>query len=232
MSKQRSAIRSRADARSSNELYWAPLPRPQFGALQTAGIVGRHLIPLIGMFWLGWSTAQFLILSVFNIGFSVASIGMLGVAVSTRIEVGPSPNMADEIGKWLSSFLIAIVAALFFTLMFGWVIVVLAHPAFNVSLLLGALSMVIAAAPAMFDQYRTDVAAGLSEQQRKQRDQPNILVLVLCAGLIFMMSGYAADFGAYAKVALVAGVTALFIFRDLRPDLMRELARPKNMPPA
>jgi hypothetical protein len=30
---------------------------------------------------------------------------------------------------------------------------------------------------------------------------------------------------------MAIAVTGLFIFRDLRPDLMRELTRPKNRPP-
>ena len=76
-----------------------------------------------------------------------------------------------------------------------------------------------------------DLLSPLTAQERKQRDQPNVIVLVLSAGLIFMLSGYIADFGRFGLVTLAIAVNALFVFRDLRPDLMRELTRPKNMPP-
>ena len=55
--------------------------------------------------------------------------------------------------------------------------------------------------------------------------------MVFCAGLIFMMSGYIMDLGRYGLMVMVVAVTGLFVFRDLRPDLMRELTRPKNRPP-
>lgn len=218
--------------RKTDEPYWAPLPRQHFTPAQTAGIVVRHLIPLVGVLWFGWSAGQFLLLSVFNVAFSVACIGVVGVGVSTRRQDGPSKSWADELAFGMSLLAAGAVISLVLTGMFGWVIAVLAsdseHSLFNASLAWSALAMMASAAPALFTQYRADVRSSLSEEDRKKRDQPNVLVLVMCGGLIFIMSGYAADF---SLVALAMAVTALFTFRDLRPDLMRELTRPKNMPP-
>ena len=220
---------------SNDEPYWAPLPRQRFTPTQTLTIVIRHLIPLIGLFFYDGSAGQFLILSVFNIAFTIACIGTLGIAVSTRQENGPSPNIADEIVAWLLLLTIGIVVSLVLTTMFGWVIAIFvaATPEglFTATLAWSVLAIVVFASPGLFQQYRSDLRSGMNEEQRKQRDQPNVLVHVLCAGLIFMLSGYINDFGRHGLLIAAVIVTALFIFRDLRPDLMRELTRPKTRPP-
>ena len=217
------------------EPYWSPLPRPHFGAAQTAGIVVRHLVPLVGVLWFGFSAGQFLLLSVFNIAFSVACIGVVGVTVSTRKEAGQSPNLRNEIGSWLTTLLVGAFISVLLTAMFGWVIVVLTMASegsvFTAPLAWSALAMVISAAPALYQQYQADLRSSMTDEERKKRDQPNVLVLVLSGGLIFILSGYAGDLGRYGLGALAIAVTGLFALRDLRPDLMRELARPKNMPP-
>lgn len=217
------------------EPYWEPLPRQHFGAVQTISIIARHLIPLAGVLFFGGSAGQFLVLSVFNIAFTIACIGTLGVAVSTRQEVGPSPNLADAIGSWVTLFLVGAIASLVLTVMFGWVIALVASSQspdlFNRSMGWSLLAILFSAAPGLFQQYQADLRSGMTEQQRKQRDQPNVLVHLVCAGLIFIMSGYADDFGRYGLPTMAIAVTALFIFRDLRPDLMREFTRPKNRPP-
>jgi hypothetical protein len=216
------------------EPHWAPLPRQHFNTVQIAGIVLRHLIPLIAVLFLGGSAGQFLLLSVFNIAFNVACIGTLGVGVSTRKEVGPSPNLADAIGAWIFLFVICIVASLVLTALFGWVIVLVASASaeglFNRSLGWALLAILASAAPGLFQQYQADMRSALTETQRKQRDQPIVLVHVLCAGLIFMLSGYIQDFGQYGLALAAIAVTGLFLFRDLRPDLMRELTRSSNRP--
>ena len=220
---------------SANEPHWEPLPRQHFTLKAQLGIVLRHLVPVLGVFIFGWSAAQFLILSVFNVCFSVVCIGVVGVAVSTRQLNGPGLKVADQIGTWLTCLALAVIGSVVLTAMFGWVIALFAvsggEALFNVSLVSSALMMVAFAVPGLYKQYQADLAADLDEEQRKKRDQPNILVLVLTAGLIFILSGYAPDFGRFGLIVMVIAVTALFLFRDLRPDLMRELARPSNMPP-
>lgn len=212
------------------EPYWAPLPRRKLAPLQAAGIILRHLVPAAGVFVLDWSAGQFLMLSLFNVCFSIVCIGVVGVLVSTRQEAGPSPGAADALALWATAILLALAGSILLTAMFGWVIGVLVASSggkvFSLGLAGSALLMVISAAPASFRQYKADLAAGLDEEERKRRDQPNVLVLVMMAGLVFILSGYAGEFGNWALYALVIAVTGLFLFGDLRPDLMRELVRP------
>ncbi len=209
------------------EPYWAPLPRPHFTAAQTAAIVARQLIPIVGVLFFHWSASQFLLLSVFNIGLAIAAIGCIGAAVPAHAAAAPDPQGA--LGRWISLFATGLIAALLFTAMFGWVIGLFVD--WKMSLVWGALATMLFAAPGVLEQYRTDLASALTETQRKQRDQPNVIGLVLCAGLLFMMSGYIGELGRFGLVIVVMAATGLFILRDLRPDLMRELTRPKNMPP-
>lgn len=222
------------DKTRSNELHWEPLPREHFTATQAAGIVARHLIPLAGMLVFGWSAGEFLLLSLFNLCFGIVTVGVVGVLVSTRQEVGPSPSRTDEVISWLFAIALAVAGSVFLTVMFGWVIVVVASSAsdalFDWAMAGLAALMVATAAPALYRQYRDDLEAGLGEPQRKRRDQPKVLVLVLMAGLIFVLSGYAGDFGRSGLLIVAIAVTALFVFSDLRPDLMRELVRPAPRP--
>ena len=221
--------------KSANEPYWEPLARQRLSPGQTAAIVVRHLIPLAGIIGLDWLAGQFLILSLFSIAFSVVAIGTIGVMVSTRQEVTVDAGIADKAGSWIFAIVLALVGSVILTAMFGWVIVVFTvisgESLFDGALFASALLIVISAAPGMLRQYRDDLASSLTEEQRKQRDQPKALGLVMSAGLIFIMSGYAPEFGRVGLVVLAFAVTALFIFRDLRPDLMRELTRPSNRPP-
>jgi hypothetical protein len=219
---------------SANEPHWEPLPRQSFTPAQTAGIVVRHLIPMVGVFAFGWSAGQFLLLSLFDICFNIVCTGVLGALVSTRQEVGLGPNPADVIGGWLTALGLALVGSVLLTALFGWVIALFMVSAgdglLEKSLWISALTMVLTSAPALLRRYQSDLTAGMSEAQRKRRDQPNVLVLVLNAGLIFVMCGFAGDLGRFGLFALVIAVTALSLLRDLRPDLMRELARPADLP--
>jgi hypothetical protein len=88
---------------------------------------------------------------------------------------------------------------------------------------LGAI--VLVALPGAAQQYRDDLRAGLSEEQRKQRDQPQVFVHLLSAGLIFLLSGWTAEYGHAGMIAMALLVTAVFIARDLRPDLVAAIGR-------
>jgi hypothetical protein len=222
--------------RGVSEPHWEPLPRQQFTVAQTVGIVVRHLIPLAGMLALGWSAGQFLLLSVFNICFGIITIGVVGVFVSTRQELGPSPDDMSEITRLLLAIALAVTGSVMLTAMFGWMIVVVAMSGagslFDWALVNSAVLMVATAAPALYRQYRDDLLAGYDETYRKRRDQPKVLVLVLTAGWILILSGSADGFGQSGLLIVATAVTALFVLGDLRPDLMRELARPAARPTA
>ena len=68
--------------------------------------------------------------------------------------------------------------------------------------------------------------AGLfdDDEARKRRDNPLVGAHLLCAGFVFLLSGYAGDFDHAGRVVVAFLVTALFVFRDLRPDLVQALA--------
>jgi hypothetical protein len=87
------------------------------------------------------------------------------------------------------------------------------------------LGIVAGAVPGMVMQYHEDLRAGLSEDARKRRDQPVVGVHLFSAVFILVLAGWTLDWGRFGAVALAVLVTALFIFRDLRPDLARALAR-------
>ncbi|MBL0163419.1 MAG: hypothetical protein IPP82_07165 [Xanthomonadales bacterium] len=150
---------------AASEPYWQPLQRQRLALVQTTGIVVRQLIPVVGIIALGWSAGQFLLLSVFNICFSVVCIGVLGAVVSKRQQVGPSPNPEHEIGSWLVALAFALIGSVLLTAMFGWVIALYMVAAgdrlFDSWLAACALMMVASAAPALCRQYQGDLAAGL-----------------------------------------------------------------------
>ena len=84
--------------------------------------------------------------------------------------------------------------------------------------------LTLAALPGMVLQYRDDLRANLSEDARKRRDQPVVGVHLFSAGFIFLLSGFTLGWEGVGATLLALMVTALFIFRDLRPDLARALA--------
>jgi hypothetical protein len=216
------------------EPYWEPLARQKFSTAQTVSIVARHVVPLLGLWWYGGSVENFLLLSVFNIAYSIACIAVVGLAVSTRQTVGDQ-GATDSISALIALLVIGAVITLVLTVMFGWAIALIASESslglWNKQLGWSALAIVVVALPDMVRQYQQDMAAKLPEEQRKKRDQPVVGGLLLCAGLIFVLSGYAASWGRFGVICMALLITALFIFRDLRPDLMRELTRPSNRPP-
>ena len=208
--------------------YWAPVARPAFTRAQTASICARHLVPLACLALFGGSVLQFLLLSVFNLAFTIAGIGTVGVAVSTKQEV-ESTGMADQLGALVILAGVCIGAALVLSFLFGWVIAVFAadeaEGLWNRTLWLGVLATIAAALPGMVMQYYADLQANLSEDARKRRDQPVVGVHLFSAVVIFFLSAWTLDWGRAGAVMMALGVTALFIFRDLRPDLARALTR-------
>jgi hypothetical protein len=215
------------------EPYWSPLARPQFSWLQQAGIVVRHLIPVAGTLWFGWSLSQFALLSIFNIAFSLGCIAFVGLGASTlKAAEENQTGFVDGIGAWLSLLAATTLVIVLFTGMFGWLVFVMApegaHLLSERSLWMAALTMIVAAAPAVAAQLRIDAHSNQTEEQRKQRDQPAAGVLFLSGIVVFAMSGYAAGLGAFGLYPLMFAITAFFIFRDLRPDLMREAMRPRG----
>jgi hypothetical protein len=217
------------------EPYWAPLARQRFSTAQTISIVARHVVPLAGLWIFGGSVENFLLLSVFNIAFSIACIAVVGLAVSTR-QINGDQGAADSIGALVTLVIIGAITTLVLTVMFGWVIALIASESplglWNAPLGWSLLTIVVVALPDMVSQYREDMAANLPEEVRKKRDQPVVGGQLMCAGLMFILSGYAADGGHVGAILMALVVTGLFIFRDLRPDLMRELTRPSNRPPS
>jgi hypothetical protein len=194
-------------------------------AAQAAGIVIRHLVPVFGVLFLGWSAQQFLLMSMFNIAFSIACIGTISVAVSGHQKGTVSQSKADSVRNWLSLLAGALLVTLILTAALGWWIVLISPrdgpPLLVRSLAWAALSMIISAAPGLLRQYRSDLHSTLTVKQRRERDQANGILLFVCGVLIFMMAN--------TILALtVVGATALFIVRDLRPDLLRRLRQGKG----
>ena len=203
----------------------APATRPRIGALEAAGIVARNLIPLVVTVAFGWSLGQYLVLSVFNLTFSVTSIAIVGVSVSHRESMHTSG--LDAFGSWLAVIFAGAFVAFLLTAMFGWTVALMAWESdrhlFDRYLALSGLAIVVAAAPGMFARYRADVASGLAEAVRKRRDEPEIHVLMASAAMILFASFFVASWGRGGVVVLAIIVTALSLLRDLRPDLMGRL---------
>ncbi len=209
------------------EPYWAPLPHQQLTRLRTASIIGRNAAPLIGVLFFGQSAGNFVLLCAFNLALTIAGIGVVGVAVPQH---GNYVGTADRIcgaGRLLP---IGLGITLVLTALFGWAIAVFVTQSelalFNRSLFWSALSIVLCALPEMWRQYTDDIRSKSSEKKRKQRDQPIVFAHVFNAGLIFMLTPCAFRFGRAGTIVAAMAITALVVFRDLRPDLVRQLARP------
>jgi hypothetical protein len=217
------------------EPHWAPLARPVLDRVQVASIVAQHAVPLLALWLPGGSVENFLLLSVFGLAFAIAGIVAVGVGVSSRQELGDRGE-ADALAALATLVLVTVVLTFLLTALFGWVVALVASGSvlglWNAPLGWSVLSVVVAALPGRVRQYRADLAAKLADAARKQRDQPVILGHVLCAGLVFVLSGYAPAWGRGGMLLMAIAVTALFIFRDLRPDLVRELVRPTSRPHA
>jgi hypothetical protein len=202
------------------------------GPAQVVAVLVRNLAPLAGVLAFGWSIGPFLLMSVFNIAFAIGCIGAVGVTVSQRQFASTThPSAPGVLADLLRMLCTAGIAAFLFSALFGWVVAVLAieerASVFDRALLWSVAATIASAVPGLLAQYRHDLALGIGEATRKERDQPAVLVLLMSGGLVFILSGYAARFGNHGLWALAFAVTALFVLRDLRPDLLREAARPR-----
>lgn len=200
-----------------------PVPRAR---IETAGIIVRDVIPLAMVVAFGWSIGQFLLISVFDLTFAVTSIAMVGVSVSHR-EMMNASGPLDAFGSWLAVIGAGALVSLLLTALFGWVVALMAWQdeghLFDRTLVLSALAIVLASAPAIHRQYRADVASGLAEAVRKRRDEPRIHLLMASMAMILFASFWAAQGGRIGLYVLAVAVTALALLRDLRPDLLRKL---------
>jgi hypothetical protein len=223
-----------AKKRSIEEPHWEPLPRQRTSMQQTVAIIVRNLIPVTCVLFFGGSALEFLLLSVFSLAITIACIGVNGVAVSMKIEEA-NASTANAFARWILLIFVGLFIGLLLTVLFGWVIAVFAsfgkNGIFTPTLIWSALAIAVSAVAELYRQYNADRHSGLGETLRKQRDQPIVLGHVLSAGLIFIMSGELLNMGRIGMLVMTIAVTALFIFRDLRPDLIRELVRPRNKPP-
>lgn len=210
-------------------------PRPT-RAGQIVPILVRHAIPIAGMLWFGWSAIQFLLLTVFNLGLSIANIGLTGVTAATlRGAPGEAPARMD-IGQWLNLIAACTFIALLLTALGCWPIFIIAARGLatlrDPDLWWSALAMELALIPALHAEICDKLRSPMSLEQLKARDQPRVGSAFAGIGLSMLLSGWAAGFGSYATVLLVIAFTALSLVRELRPDLVHEAIRPKDMPPA
>jgi len=213
---------------TTNESALASAPRPRMDVAGVAPVLVRNFAPLAGVLVFGWSIGPFLLMSVFNVAFAIGCIGAVGVTVSQR-QMSAAPVRAfGMLADVLRMLCTATLAAVLFSALFGWVVAILAlgenAQVFDRALLWSALATIASCVPGMLARYRHDVALGIDEETRKARDQPVVFGLLSSGGFIFILSGYAAQFGNHGLAALAVLVTALFTFRDLRPDFMRAAA--------
>jgi hypothetical protein len=200
------------------------MARPAFTAMQKASIVVRHLVPLLALWLYGGSVENFLLVSVFTIALTIVGMGVVGVAVSTR-QIQGHKGSADAIAALAVLVVVGALGTALLTALFGWVIVLVASWSelglWNAPLGYAVLAVLLVAVPDMVMSYRADLAAKTPEEVRKKRDQAAIGGHLLCAGILFVLSGYIVELGRFGATIVAIALTGLFVFRDLRPDLMR-----------
>ena len=204
-----------------------PVPRRRPSPAEIFPIVVRNLVPLAGLLVFRGSVEDFLLLCVFNEAYALACLGVVGVAVSTR-DTRIGTGMADLVAAWSTLAVVGIGATLLLTVLFGWVVALMAAQSplglWNAELGWSLAAIVAASLFSLAQQYRQDVASGASEALRRKRDQPLVGGHLFSAGIIFILAGYAAQWGLAGATVMAFAVTALFVFRDLRPDLMQDVA--------
>lgn len=202
-------------------------PRQHFSTSQKASIILRNVVPLVGVLFFNHSARQFVLLCVFNLALGIAGIGVVGVAVSQH---GKYISNADRIAGLCTLLLVGLGITVVLTALFGWVIALYIdhseHRLFDRVLFWSLLSILLCAIAEGWQQFNHDLRAKLDATRRKQRDQPIVLFHVLSAGLIFVYTPYAFAAGALGMTLASLAITALFIFRDLHPDLVRRLGTP------
>jgi hypothetical protein len=184
-------------------------------AAHAAVVVIRHLIPVAMVVFLKGSASQFLLLSIFNIAFTVACIGGIGTAVSAAKR---KSGRARGEGATAVTIGAVVVVTLILTVTLGWWIVPIAAQegdrVLTGSLGLSAVAIVVAALPSLRFHFADDMNSSLTESERMTRDRSNAGLLLLCGVLIFFMANI-------SLVVTMIGTVVLFIVADLRPDLIR-----------
>lgn len=198
------------------------------GALtQATAVLLRHLPPLMGVLAFGWSAGQFLLSAVLNTTWPIGVIVATNIGVSDRQAMRAPADEAAQTRDLLRLAATAMIVALILGALFGWVVIVFATQVdthtFGRPLLLSFGMTILSGLAAAFAQYRADLAAQLDEATRKRRDQPAIFALLASAAILFVVSANVAQFGRGALPVLVSVLTALFVVRDLRPDLLRRM---------
>jgi hypothetical protein len=205
---------------------WAIVARPTFGPWQWLGLALRHGVPLGGAIFSETGAIDFLLLSLYGLGLSLSGLGVVALAVATRPTREPN-GFADTAMAWSLIAGIGLVGALVVTALFGWVLALVASMTetglWHRSLAWGALAMTVGVVPGLMAQYRDDIRTQRPEAERQRRDQPQVFELMLIAGFIFLLGGPIAGMGRGGLVAMALLVTAMVVFRDVRPDLLRKL---------
>jgi len=194
--------------------------------LRIVGVVANHAVPLIGAFWPGGSPIRFSVLTVFNVVFGI--VGVIGANLVVTLLQAPSRANATgwfRIEPWVSLCLVLGFFAAFFFGVFGAVTFGVIPGGFHVfadrGVWIGAGAMVIAVLPRLVATAFADRRAGLSEAARMARDRPTVLLQVASGFALAILSIYAFEwFGTYGLYPLMFAMTAFFIFRDLRPDVI------------
>ncbi|WP_146151741.1 hypothetical protein [Ahniella affigens] len=185
----------------------------------------RHLIPLSIVLVLGHSAGHFLLLTVFNLALTMSTLAVVGVAVSMR---GKYISTMDQIAGLTTLLAVGLGVTLLLTALFGWVVAVLIDATegslMNPELIGSAALMLVCNVPHAWRQYQDGVKNPMSEVAAQQRDRPLIFAHLFSAGLVFMLAPYAFEFGRIGLLILACLLTGVFVFRDLRPDLIRRLA--------
>ncbi len=222
-----SARRARADA-------WTALTpqRPRRPA-EIALILVRNAIPWVGIGWFGGSIAQFLLLSVFGFGLTIANIGLAGVSVMNLRGTGGAAPGRIGVATLLNLLAVTAFIAVLLTALGGWPIFVIAGVDTAVlrqpALWWSALAMQVSAAPGLVAEIRANAQSPYSIGQLKARDQPRVGAAMLGVAASLVLSGWAARLGTFGGTFLMLAFTAFSLLRELRPDWLHRAIRPRDL---
>jgi hypothetical protein len=198
--------------------------------MQIASIVVYHLVPAVSAISSNAAVARFLLLSLFNVVFSVMSVICANIVVTIlQTPAHPGASPMARLGPWVSLTLVTVFASALLAVLFGWVIIVMlpnaAHALGDRQLWLSATLMVAAALPRLITRSAADLRSCASEDTRMARDRPSLLLQVASGFAMLILASYAVNWlGDYWLYPLMAALTGFFIFRDIRPDvILREL---------
>jgi hypothetical protein len=160
--------------------------------------LGRNLIPVVGIYWFGWSAA----LSVFSYWFDglTALAAIIAAVVLRLLREMPTKEVGEGIGATAWKIVLGVMTWVFLVVVVGlpyWIVLIPLH-----NMLLGhELRQQLAHSPALWITFGS-LAAGhfwtafqsgydvMPEDQLKQRVRWDVYLLVLRAGAMFLMSAY------------------------------------------